>query len=134
HWVNRYTQAGYRVIARSWPGMDGDIEALRADPSAIEHLGIEEIVDHYDAIVRELDEPPIIMGHSFGGAFTEILLDRGLGAAGVAIDSAAVKGILTLPLSTLRSGFPVLKSPANTHKAVALTPEEFHYAFTNTMT
>src|SRR6266480_3277721 len=133
HWVNRYTQAGYRVIARSWPGMDGDIEALRADPSAIEHLGVEEIVDHYDAIVRELDEPPIIMGHSFGGAFTEILLDRGLGAAGVAIDAAGVKGITRLPFSELRSGFPILKNPANVHHAVPLTFEEFHYAFTNTI-
>lgn len=73
------------------------------------------------------------MGHSFGGAFTQILLDRGLGAAGVAIDSASVKGLLALPLSSLKSGFPVLKNPANAHKAVMLTPEEFHYAFTNTL-
>jgi hypothetical protein len=65
------------------------------------------------------------MGHSFGGAFTEILLDRGLGAAGVAIDAAAVKGITKLPLSTLKSAFPVLKSPANNHRAVALTFDQF---------
>ena len=133
HWVERYSRAGYRVIARSWPGMEGDIDALRADPSAVEHLGVEEIVDHYEAIIRDLDEPPIIMGHSFGGAFTEILLDRGLGAAGVAIDAAAVKGILALPFSELRSGFPVLKNPANNHRAVALTPVEFKYAFGNTL-
>ena len=74
------------------------------------------------------------MGHSFGGAFTQILLDRGLGAAGVAIDSAAVKGVLTLPWSTLKSAFPVLKSPANNNRAVALSLEEFRYAFTNTLT
>ncbi len=134
HWVERYSRAGYRVIARSWPGMEGDIDALRADPSAVEHLGVEEIVDHYEAIIRDLDEPPIIMGHSFGGAFTEILLDRGLGAAGVAIDAAAVKGILALPFSELRSGFPVLRNPANNHRAVALTPVEFKYAFGNTLT
>ncbi len=133
HWVERYEGRGYKVIAKSWPGMDGDIEALRADPSSIEHLGIAEIVDAYETIIRGLQQPPIIIGHSFGGAFTEILLDRGLGAAGVAIDAAAVKGILTLPLSTLRSGFPVLKSPANNHRAVALTAEEFHYAFGNTL-
>src|SRR6478735_3355750 len=101
HWVARYEAAGHRVIARSWPGMDGDIEALRTDDSAIDHLGIEEIVDHYDGIIRALDEPPIIMGHSFGGAFTQVLLDRGLGCAGVAVDSAAVKGITKLPFSTL---------------------------------
>src|SRR5207302_10566121 len=106
NWVERYTNRGYRVIARSWPGMEGDIDELRRDPSGVDHLGIAEIVDHYDAIIRELDRPPIIMGHSFGGAFTEILLDRGLGAAGVAIDSAAPKGVYKLPWSTLRSGFP----------------------------
>jgi len=133
NWVKRYSSLGYRVIAKSWPGMEGDIDQLRRDPSGIEHLGVAEIVDHYEAIIRDLDQAPIIMGHSFGGAFTQVLLGRGLGAAGVAIDSAAVKGILTLPLSTLRSGFPVLRNPANNHKAVALTAEEFHYAFGNTM-
>jgi pimeloyl-ACP methyl ester carboxylesterase len=133
HWVERYEAAGHRVIARSWPGMEGDIEALRTDDSAIDHLGIEEIVDHYDAIIRALDEPPIIMGHSFGGAFTQVLLDRGLGSAGVAIDAAAVKGILALPFPQLRSGFPVLKNPANYGRAVMLSPEEFKYAFGNTL-
>ncbi len=133
HWIDRYSSRGYDVHAPAWPGMEGDIEQLRADPSAIEGLGIEEILDHYDAIIRGLGEPPIIMGHSFGGAFTEILLDRGLGAAGVAIDAAGVRGVTKLPLSTLRSSFPVLRSPANKHHAVGLTFEEFHYSFTNTM-
>lgn len=133
HWIDRYNDRGYTVLAPAWPGMDGDIEQLRADPSTIENLGIEEIVDHYDAIIRELDAPPIIMGHSFGGAFTEILLDRGLGAAGVAIDAAAVKGITKLPFAQLKSAFPVLKNPANNHHAVMLTFDEFHYAFSNTM-
>ena len=133
HWVERYEDRGFNVIARSWPGMDGDIDALRRDPSGIEHLGIEEIVDYYAGIIGELDSPPIIMGHSFGGAFTQILLDRGLGAAGVAIDSGPVKGLLALPASTLKTGFPVLKNPANNHRAAPLTPDEFHYAFTNTL-
>lgn len=134
HWAARYTSRGFTVIAKSWPGMDGDIDQLRRDPSAIEHLGVGEVVAYYDEIIRGLERPPIIMGHSFGGAFTQLLLDRGLGAAGVSIDAAAVKGVLTLPFSTLKSAFPVLKSPANTHRAVMLTPEEFHYAFTNTLT
>ncbi len=129
HWIDRYNERGYTVLAPAWPGMDSDIEQLRADPSTIENLGIEEIVDHYDAIIRELGAPPIIMGHSFGGAFTEILLDRGLGAAGVAIDAAAVKGITKLPFAQLKSAFPVLKNPANNHHAVMLTFDEFHYAF-----
>ena len=133
HWVKRYTDKGYRVIARSWPGMEGDIEQLRRDPSAVATLGVTEIVDHYDAIIRELDAPPIIMGHSFGGLMTQILLDRGLGAAGVALDSAPVKGILLLPFSTVKVAFPALSNPANNHRATPLTPEQFHYAFTNTL-
>jgi pimeloyl-ACP methyl ester carboxylesterase len=133
NWIERYTARGYRVQAPAWPGMEVDVEQLRADPSAIENLGIGEILDSYETIIRGLDTPPIIMGHSFGGAFAEVLLDRGLGAVGVAIDAAGVRGVTKLPFSTLRSGFPVLKSPANRHRAVPLTFEEFHYAFTNTM-
>ena len=133
HWGDRYTSRGYKVLAPAWPGMDGDIEQLRRDPSGIAELGVTEIVDHYDAIIRDLDQPPIIMGHSFGGLFTQVLLDRGLGAAGVAIDSAPVKGILVLPFSTLKVAFPVLRNPANLHRTMALSPEQFHYAFANTI-
>ena len=137
HWTARYTQRGFRVIARSWPGMPetgGDIAAFRRDPSAVEHLGVTEVVNHYEAIIRDLPRPPIIIGHSFGGLFTEILLDRGYGAAGVAIDPAAPQGILKTPLSTLRVGFPALRNPANVGKAAALTFDEFRYAFGNTLT
>jgi pimeloyl-ACP methyl ester carboxylesterase len=124
NWAARYRQRGFNVVARSWPGMEGDIDALRADTSAIDDLGIEQILEHYEGIIEGLDSPPIIMGHSFGGAFTQILLDRGLGAAGVAIDSAPVKGLLALPASTLKTGFPVLKNPLNRHRAVALSGED----------
>jgi pimeloyl-ACP methyl ester carboxylesterase len=133
HWVKRYTEQGFKVIAKSWPGMDGDIDALRSDPSAIAKLGIIEVVDYYDGIIRGLGQPPIIIGHSFGGLMTQILLDRGLGAAGVAIAPAPVKGIILLPFSTLKVSFAALSNPSNNHRAVPLTPEQFHYAFTNNM-
>lgn len=133
HWIDRYEARGHRVLAPAWPGLEKGIEEIRDDPGLIEALGVEEIVDHYDSVVASLDEPPIMMGHSFGGAFTEILLDRGRGGAGVAIDAAAVKGIAKLPFSELRSAYPVLKNPANGHRAVSLTFEEFRYAFANTM-
>ena len=134
HWVEHYTAEGYRVIARSWPGLEGDIDELRRDPTPIATLGITEVVDHYESIIRELDKPPIIIGHSFGGLMTQILLDRGLGAAGVAIASAPVKGVLFLPLSTIKVVLPALSNPLNNHRAVPLTLEQFHYAFTNTFT
>jgi pimeloyl-ACP methyl ester carboxylesterase len=133
HWVERYQQRGYTVIARSWPGLDGDIEALRRDPSAMEHIGIGEVVEHYADIIARLDAAPIIIGHSFGGLITQLLLDQGLGVAGVSIDSAPLKGNFRLPWSALKSSFPALKNPANRHRAVALSFEEFHYAFTNTL-
>jgi pimeloyl-ACP methyl ester carboxylesterase len=134
NWIKRYTDQGYNVIAPSWPHMGGTIDEIRANPDALAGLSVEEIVGHYDGIIRNLDEPPIIMGHSFGGLFAQILIDRGLGAAGVAIASAPVKGILLLPFSTLRVSFPALSNPFNTNKAAALTPEQFHYAFGNLLT
>jgi alpha-beta hydrolase superfamily lysophospholipase len=133
HWVARYTDRGYRVIARGWPGMEGSIEDLRADPSALDGIRAEDVINHYASIIQELDQPPIIMGHSFGGAFTEVLLDRGLGAAGVGIDASAVKGISKLPFSTLRTAWSGLRSPSNRHRSIAMTAAEFHYAFTNTL-
>jgi len=133
NWVKRYTGKGFQVIAKSWPGMDIDINELRRDPSPIATLGITQIVDHYEKIIRGLSSPPIIIGHSFGGLITQILLDRGLGMAGVAIAPAPVKGILFLPLSTLKVSFPALSNPANAHRALPLTPEQFHYAFTNNL-
>lgn len=134
HWVLRYQKAGFQVLAPAYPGLEVEVEALRRDPSPIERLTIEEVAHSYETMVRALPRPPILIGHSFGGAFVQILLDRGLGAAGVAIDSVQVKGVLRLPLTTLKATWPVLSHPSNRHKAVPLTPEQFHYAFTNTLT
>jgi pimeloyl-ACP methyl ester carboxylesterase len=133
HWVERYTSRGCRVIARSWPGLD-DAEAVRRDASALDQLGIDEIATFYAELIATLDRKPIIMGHSFGALITQVLLDDGFGAAGVSIDSAPIKGNYKLPWSVLKSSFPALKNPANRHRAVALTPDQFHYAFTNTLT
>jgi alpha-beta hydrolase superfamily lysophospholipase len=133
HWVERYSDAGYRVLTPEWPGMDVDIDVLRRDPSALNGLGVGEVADHHARFLRTLDSAPILVGHSFGGLIVQILLDRGLGSAGVALHPAPPKGVLRLPLSALRSAFPVLHNPANRHRAVGLTPEQWHFAFTNTL-
>jgi pimeloyl-ACP methyl ester carboxylesterase len=133
HWSDRYSARGHRVLAPAWPGLDKEPEELRRDPSPLRGLGITEIVDHYDRIIRELDSPPIIIGHSFGGLHTQLLLDRGLGAAGVALDTAAPKGVLRLPYSTLRAAFPALRNPANRNKEVPLTRDQFYWCFTNAL-
>jgi pimeloyl-ACP methyl ester carboxylesterase len=133
HWIDRYTSRGHRVLAPAWPGLEGDVKELRRDPSPLAGLGAKQILDHYERIIRELDQPPIIMGHSFGGAFVQVLLDRGLGAAGVGIDAGTTKGVLKLPLSTVRSAWSILKNPANRKKAVPFTAKNFRYAFGNTL-
>jgi pimeloyl-ACP methyl ester carboxylesterase len=90
-------------------------------------------VEHLAGIVSALASPPIVIGHGFGGALVQILLDRGLGAAGIAIDSVPTEGVRTLPATQIKATFPVLHNPANRHRAVAFTPRQFHYAFTNTL-
>jgi len=100
---------------------------VRRDPSPLNGLGLAEIVAHYEGIVRGLDRPPVLIGHSFGGLVAELLLDRGLGAAGVAISPAPVKGVLRLPPAMLRATFPVLRSPANRSRADAeAVPVQLH--------
>jgi non-heme chloroperoxidase len=134
HWADRFSADGHQVLAPAWPGMeDRDVESLRADTSAFQQLGVTEIADHYDGIVRALDRPPIIIGHSFGGLMTQILLDRGLGVAGVAVDPAPPKGIYVIPPASLRVASVALRNPANLRRAVMLTPEQFRYAFGNTL-
>jgi pimeloyl-ACP methyl ester carboxylesterase len=131
-WKERYEAAGYRVLAPAWPGMEPEVEELNADPSPLKDLTVERIVDHYESIIIDLDRPPIIMGHSFGGTFTQILLDRGVGAAGVGVASATVKGVKDLALSTIKVAAPAL-NPFKQDTPVPLTSDEFHYAFTNTL-
>ncbi|WP_318219052.1 alpha/beta hydrolase [Streptomyces sp. SCL15-6] len=133
HWVAHYTSQGLDVLAPAWPGVEGEVEDLRLDASSMAGIGLEDVVSHYEAVVRNLEGPVILVGHSFGGTVVQLLLDRGLGAAGVVIDSAAVKGVLPLQLSTLRSTWPVLRSPANRDKVLGLTPRQFRYAFANTL-
>ncbi len=122
HWVKHYSEKGYSVIAANWPGMEGDIELLRRDPSSFANLGLTDVVDHYEQIIRGLETPPIIIGHGVGGLVIQILLDRGWGAAGVAIASAPPKGVF-------RSVFRNLKLAL---KSRSLTPQQFHYDFANT--
>ena len=118
--MEHYAARGFRAIARSWPGLEGDIEQLRRDPSAIARLGVRQVTEHYQAIIRKLSKPPIIIGHSFGGLITQLLLDRGLGAAGVAIASTPLAGLASLPL------------PSDSEQAqgvLPLTLEQFQDAF-----
>src|SRR5262245_54814351 len=133
-WIEQYEGRGYRVLAPAYPGLEVEVEALNADPSPIEALTIPAIVARFEEVVRGAGEPPILIGHSAGGVFTQVLLDHGLGAVGVAINSAPTEGVKVVPLPQVRASWPVLKNPANRHKAVGLTLEQWQYTFTNTFT
>lgn len=132
HWIPYYERKGYRVLAPAYPGFEVEVEALNRDPSPVQAVTVKQIVAHLESIIRPLEVPPILIGHSAGGVWVQMLLDRGLGAVGVAINSAAPEGVKIVPFTQVKATFPVLKNPANRHRAVGLTHEEWQYAFTNT--
>jgi pimeloyl-ACP methyl ester carboxylesterase len=120
-------------MAPGWPGVPDTVEAARANPDGIANHGIDDVTSHYAAIIAGLPAKPILIGHSFGGLIAEKLLGQDLAAAAIAIDAAQIKGVLPLPLSSLRSTLPVFRNPANRHLAVSLTAEQFRYSFGNAL-
>jgi len=132
-WVPYYEAKGYRVVTPTYPGFEIEVEALREKPDLIARLTVPEVVDHLASEIANLGKPPIIMGHSFGGTLTQLLVARGLGTAAVAINSAPTEGVRVSPPSQLRSFFPILTHPSTFHGAFGYTPDQFHYTFTNTL-
>jgi non-heme chloroperoxidase len=132
-WADLFQAAGHPTYTPAWPGEADTIEQTRAHPEAQAGKGLVEIIGHHADFLRSLDTKPIIIGHSFGGLITMLLLDRGLGASAVAISPAQPKGVLTLPPAQARVASVALRNPANRHKAQMLTEKQFHYGFTNTL-
>ena len=130
-WLEAFSEAGYSGSAPGWPGESDTVEATRNDPAAQAGHGIDDVTDHYAKAIADLDVAPILVGHSFGGMIVEKLLGDGLGIAGIAIDAAPIRGVLPLPISSLRAAFPVLKKPGNKGRAISLTADQFHYGFGN---
>jgi len=133
HWKAYYEQQGYRVLTPGYPGFEVEVEALNADPTPIENLTVSAVIDHLTDMIGGLERPPILIGPSAGGTFTQLMLDRGYGAVGVAMNSAPTEGVPVVPLSQLKSTFPVLRTIGR-KKAAGFTFEQWRYAFTNTFT
>lgn len=137
HWVERYEARGHTVLTPGYPGIgqgEAGLQALRGNPGAVAEIGVREVMDYLTEYIGKLDTRPVIMGHSVGGTFTQLLVGNGLGSAGVSIGGAGVNGIKALPFPGLRSAFPALTNPADSNRAVSLTPGEFRSAFANTLT
>jgi pimeloyl-ACP methyl ester carboxylesterase len=132
NFVEYFEHRGYDTSAPEWPRKEGNVQELREATEDLKGLGLDEIVDHYQAEIERLDEAPVLLGHSFGGLIVELLLDRGLGRAGIAISPAPPKGILILPFSSLKAASPALAHPTRWHGIVPLTLEEFTFGFVNT--
>jgi len=130
-WAKLFESEGFATLTPGWPDDPATVQEAREHPEVFAKKSIEQIADHFDAIIQGLKKKPAVIGHSFGGLMTEILAGRGLNAVSVAISPAPFRGVLPLPISSLRSAAPVLKNPGNRNRAVPLTFEQFHYAFAN---
>ncbi len=130
-WATVFEQAGYTPLTPGWPDDPETVDEANAHPEVMARKTIGQVADHFGEVIGALDRKPAVIGHSFGGLLTQIVAGRGLSAASVAIDPAPFRGVLPLPISSLRSASPVLGNPANRNRAVPLTYEQFRYGFAN---
>ncbi len=130
-WAATFEEAGFTALTPGWPDDPDTVDEANAHPDVMAHKTVGQAADHFDEIVRGLTRKPVIIGHSFGGLLAQILAGRGLSVATVAIDPAPFRGVLPLPLSALKSAWPVLGNPANRNRAVPLSFDQFRYGFAN---
>ncbi|MEV0322833.1 alpha/beta hydrolase [Streptomyces sp. NPDC050658] len=130
-WTAHFEAAGYVPLALSWPDDPDSVEEARRHPEAFAGKTVGRIADHLAGLIDGLERKPAVVGHSVGGLLTQILAGRGLSAASVAIDPVPFRGVMAVPLSTLRSLRPVISNPANRKRALPLTFEQFRYAYAN---
>lgn len=132
-WADVFAEAGYAPVVPGWPDDPDTVEEANANPEVFARKSVGQVADHFCDLIGKLDRKPAIIGHSFGGLLTQISAGRGLSAASVAIDPAPFRGVLPLPISALRVASVVIGNPANYHRAVPLTYDQFRYGFANTV-
>jgi pimeloyl-ACP methyl ester carboxylesterase len=130
-WAHLFEDNGYTPLTPGWPDDPETVTEAKSNPDAFANKTVGQVADHYVDVIERLDHTPAVIGHSFGGLLAQIVAGRGLSAATVAIDPAPFRGVLPLPISSLKSASPVLGNPANRHRAVPLTYEQFRYGFAN---
>jgi non-heme chloroperoxidase len=130
-WAALFEEAGYTALTPGWPDDPETVDEAKAKPEVFAHKTVGQVADHFGQVVGGLHRKPAIVGHSFGGLLVQILAGRGLAAATVAVDPAPFRGVLPLPLSALKSAWPVLGNPANRNRAIPLTFDQFRFAFAN---
>lgn len=131
NWAEVFAEAGFTPVMAPWPDDPETVEEANAHPEVMANKTVGQVADYIAGLIGQLDNRPAIVGHSFGGLLTQILAGRGLSFASVSISPAPFRGVLPLPVSALKSSFPVLGNPANRSRAVPLTYDQFRYAFAN---
>jgi len=132
-WAELFEKNGYTALTPGWPDDPDTVAQAKEHPEVFANKSVGDVADHFEDVIRGLKKKPAVIGHSFGGLLTQILAGRGVAKVSVAFDPAPFRGVLPLPISSLRSASPVLKNPANYHRAVPLTYEQFRYSFANTL-
>jgi pimeloyl-ACP methyl ester carboxylesterase len=133
NFIPYFEHKGYTCLTPEWPYRDASVEELREHtPPELAEIGVTELTDHFAAIIKAMPEPPILIGHSFGGLIVQQLLDRGLGSAGVALDAVVPEGVLALDWNVLKANMRVLSTWMGWDKVLTMSFEEFQFAFTNT--
>ena len=130
-WRTLFEEQGYVTVIPGWPDEPETFNGATDDPEVFANKRIKYVTDHFSKVISQLKMKPAVVGHSFGGLIAQQLADQGLSAVTVSIDAPGFRGVLPLPLSELKSGAPVLSNPANYHRAVSLTYEQFRYGFVN---
>jgi len=130
-WARVFEEAGYAPLTPGWPDDPETVEEANARPEVFAHKTVGQVADHFEEVIGKLTKKPAVIGHSFGGLLTQIIAGRGFAAVSVAIDPAPFRGVLPLPISSLKSALPVLGNPANRNRAVPLSYEQFRFAFAN---
>jgi pimeloyl-ACP methyl ester carboxylesterase len=133
NWAALFDQAGYAPVTPVWPDDPETVEAARANPGVFGGKTLAEIADHTAEVIDALDKKPAVIGHSTGGLLAQIIAGRGLSAATVAIDPGPFRGVLPVPVSSLKASAPVLKKPLNRGRAVTLTLDQFKYGWGNAL-
>jgi pimeloyl-ACP methyl ester carboxylesterase len=132
-WKLYFENKGYQTCAPAWPNKDAPAEELRnrQPDAAIASMTLAALIEYYAEIAASMPERPVIIGHSIGGLITQLLLQRNLGSAGIAIHSVPPQGIMSFKLSFLRAGWGPLGYFTPVSESFMMSFRQWQYAFTN---
>ena len=136
-WRKYFEEKGYATSAPPWPHKNASVTELRSrhphHDNELARLTIEELLDHYENIIKSLPEKPILIGHSYGGLMTQIFVNRGLAAAGIAIHPVPPLGVFPYEFTFLKAGWKSLGVFTDTDETYMMSFEDWQYAFVNGM-